>query len=284
MAAIASTLEGRFAETSTSFRTFEPFFADFTPPQVLTAGDRIDLPVTVRNYTGGALATAVQFATQSADLRIEGSASQNGTLAANESGNFAFRLHADAPAEKASLRAAARAGGGMGDALRRELRVQPNGQRVTTTRADLITRAGATTFEGVAIPASAIAGATRAELCLYPNFAALLWHSAAAIVREPHGCAEQITSAGYANLIALRFARATSGGRASDAKWEKSALTHVRQAVEALKGLADASGGGVPYWRSEKPNVAVTAQALSFLLEAREAVPVDTALIESLVA
>lgn len=283
VAAIASTLDGRFAETVTSFRAFQPFFADFTPPQVLTAGDRIDLPVTVRNYTPGALATALRFAPQSAALRIEGNASQNGTLAANESRNFAFRLHADTPAEKATLQATARAGGSVGDALRRELRVQPDGQRVTTTRADLITRAGATALDGVAIPATAIAGATRAELRLYPNTAALLWESAAAIVREPHGCAEQITSAGYANLIALRFARATSGGTV-DAKWEKAALTHVRVAVDALKGLADANNGGVPYWHSEKPDTAVTAQALSFLLEVREAVPVDAALIESLVA
>ena len=46
----ASTLGGNTGAGIASFQTFLPFFAALDPPQVLTTGDRIALPITLRNY------------------------------------------------------------------------------------------------------------------------------------------------------------------------------------------------------------------------------------------
>ena len=50
VSAIASTLDGHVATTTKEIRAFQPFFAELDPPKVLTVGDEIHLPVTVRNY------------------------------------------------------------------------------------------------------------------------------------------------------------------------------------------------------------------------------------------
>lgn len=46
----ASTLHGNVGAGAAGFRTMLPFFAALEPPQVLTVGDRITLPVALRNY------------------------------------------------------------------------------------------------------------------------------------------------------------------------------------------------------------------------------------------
>src|SRR5262249_1300626 len=140
-------------------------------------------------------------------------------------------------------------------------RVHPDGQEVTQNLGDLIT--GPTSFT-VTIPQAAIRGATRGELRLYPNVASLLLESASAILITPHGCAEQTISAGYANLVAWRFAHAAG---ITDAQIEKRALANVRLAVDSLGGFRNYDGG-VRYWTTGDPDVAVSAYALSFLVEA----------------
>ncbi len=48
---IASTLDGRLATVDKEVKSFQPFFVEHDPPKVLTLGDRISLPVVIRNYT-----------------------------------------------------------------------------------------------------------------------------------------------------------------------------------------------------------------------------------------
>jgi len=50
MAVIGSTEDGEIGTAETEIRAFQPFFAELDPPRVLTQGDRISLPVVLRNY------------------------------------------------------------------------------------------------------------------------------------------------------------------------------------------------------------------------------------------
>src|SRR6185295_263443 len=42
--------DGELGTAETEIRAFQPFFAELDPPRVLTEGDRISLPVVLRNY------------------------------------------------------------------------------------------------------------------------------------------------------------------------------------------------------------------------------------------
>jgi hypothetical protein len=274
IAAVASTLDGRIVESEGEVRAFQPFFLEFSPPLVLTDGDQMSLPMTVRNY--GARAESVGLSLQlGAGLVGVGAATASVPVPANGSANAAFVVQARGTLERVAARVVAK-GARAQDAIEKSIRVHPDGQEVSRTYGDLVE--GATAFP-VSIPAAAIAGATRAELRVYPNLGSLLLESAEALLVTPHGCAEQTISAAYANLIAWRFAQA-AGVR--NALVEKRALGHVRLGVEQLEGFRT-PGGGLGYWHRGDADIAVTAQALSFLVEAAALIPVETEKITTLI-
>jgi hypothetical protein len=258
VAAFASTLDGRIAESETEFRAFQPFFLDFNPPQTLTDGDQVEIPATIRNYQQRAQPVSVML--EANDWSKVGSSSQRVTVPPNSSLNVNYVVQAKRPLDRARLRIIAKAGR-VQDAVEKSARVHPDGQEVVQTFGDFFT--GQTSFS-VPIPGAAIANANRAELRIYPNIASLLLESSSAILTAPHGCAEQTVSAGYANLVALRFARAAG---ITNPQIEKRALANIQLAVDGLGAFRNYDGG-VRYWATGEPDVAVTAYALNFLVEA----------------
>ncbi len=279
VAVIASTMDGRMAEAESDVRTFQPLFLDFNPPAVLTEGDKIELPVAVRNY---------QDHEQKADVTLQpndwsiaqGSATQGLMVPANSSVNATYVVQAKKMSDKAKQRITVGAGsnvstGSNNDAIEKSLRVHPDGQEIVQSSGDFVL--GDTAFV-VTIPANAKPNSVRGELRLYPNVASLLLESASAILIAPHGCAEQTISAGYANLVAWRFARAAG---IIDPRIEKRAMTNVHIAVERLKAFQH-SGGGISYWGAGEADIAVSAYALSFLIEAEPMAAMDRDDIQAL--
>lgn len=260
VAAIASTLDGRQVESESSLRAFQPFFLDFDPPATLTQGDRIEMPVMVRNYLDQAQQVEVTLQ-PNAWSTVEQGVRRQVRVAANSSETVTFAVLAKSAADKAAQRLAAEAGREK-DLIEKTSVVHPDGQFVTQTVGDLV--AGTAAFQ-VSLPPAAIPGVTTSELRLYPNIFSILAEGAAGLLVKPHGCAEQTTSAGYANLIALRFARAA--GVATPA-FEASALKNIQLTLDQLPAFAG-SGGGLSYWGSGAGDVAVTAYALDFLLAVR---------------
>lgn len=275
VAAFASTLDGRTAEAEADLRVFQPFFLDFNPPVTLTEGDQIDLPVTIRNYQAQpqAVSLTLQPNTWSA---LQSPATQTTSIPAGSSQNLSYQLTANRSLDKAPYRLIAKAGR-EGDAIEKASLVHPDGQQVVQNFGDLLLNK--TTFS-VRIPTTAISTANRGELRIYPNFASLLIESANSILIGPHGCAEQTISAGFANLTALRFARA-AGIR--DAKIETQALKNIHSTLDAIKSFRTPSGG-LRYWSGREPDIAVTAHAVSFLVAAIEVTAVDRDEIQQLIA
>ena len=266
VAVIASTLDGRIVETESDLRSFQPFFLEFNPPPILTEGDQLELPVTVRNYLNTTQKAEITIAPNNWST-LQGSKGRVMELPANSSANVSFSVKAIASKEKATQRISAIAGPNR-DAIEKAVRVHPDGQEVTHTSGDLILNR---TAFNVLIATNAIAGGTHGELRIYPNIATILLESASAILITPYGCAEQTISAGYSNLVAWRFAKAAG---ITDPKIEKVALANIRKAIEKLS-LFKNSTGGIGYWSRENADVAVTAHALSFLIEAGKTLPVE---------
>jgi hypothetical protein len=273
LAVIASTLDGRVAETESSIHSFQPFFLSFNPPPVLTAGDRLDLPVTVRNYTKRARKATIQLEPNNWSSVHDG-ASKKISIPANDSANTTFAITAEKPAVAGTARIIAGSGANR-DAIEKTLKVHPDGREITQIAGDLIT---AKTSLKVTIPSTAIDGANHGEIHLYPNLASMLFESASAVLETPHGCAEQTISAGYANLVALRYARAAG---LSSASLEERARKNVDIALSNLPAFEHASGG-ISYWTTTDPDIAVTAYAINFLVEASAVLSVDPDDIEPL--
>lgn len=274
IAAIASTLDGRQVETESSLRVFQPFFLDFDPPLVLTQGDKIGMPVTVRNYLNHALAVDLALMPNTWS-RISGKGRLAVTIPPNTSDQQSFDVEVVSSRKKAAQRITAR-GGPLSDAIERTTDVHPDGQSISQVVSDFVV--GKASFS-VPLPATAINGATVSELRLYPNVLSVLNESAAALLVTPHGCAEQTTSAGFANLIALRYARAT--GLATPAL-EATAMKNIRLAVDGLAAYRGADGG-VSYWGGGNGDPSVAAYVLEFLLAAQPVLQMNSERIGELV-
>ncbi len=260
VAAFASTLDGRTGETELELRTFQPFFLDFNPPANLTVGDQIELPVTIRNYLDRVQSVNVRLEPNSWSS-VTGGSSKRASVPPNDSVDVTYTVLAKNVTDQASQRIVS-SSGPVSDAIGKTSRVHPDGQEVVRTFGDFVS--GKSSF-AVSIPFNAVPGANRGELRVYPNIASLLLESATAILTTPHGCAEQTISAGYSNLVALRFARAMGE---VDPVFEKRAMANVQLAVESL-GALRGGNGGIRYWpASSAPDIAVTAHAVSFLAEA----------------
>lgn len=270
VAVFASTQDGRSAESEADLLAFQPFFIDHNPPPVLTAGDEINLPVTIRNYLNQEQKVAVEMQAN-AWSEVQSPARQQVNVPANGSSNVIYALRAKAPDAAAHQRIVASAK--ESDAIEKTLQVHPDGQEVTQTVGDVLV--GASSLK-VTIPPSTIPGATRGELRLYPSLLSTLIENMDGIIERPYGCAEQTTSAGYANLIALRFARSV-GYR--NAKLESRAIQYIAEARDRLLSFT-AHGGGITYWGRGDADVALTAYAVMFLIDASPFVEVDRDILQ----
>ena len=274
LAVVASTKDGRIAEAEGDFRTFQPFFLEFNPPQTLTVGDEVTLPVTARNYLDKSRTAKIRVVPNNWSEILDGGA-QTVDIQAGDAVNTAFTLRALHPDFKAALRVIAETGissgetksGQTGDAIEKSLRVHPDGREIVQTYGDMST--GALSFN-ISIPKDAVdvttgaTGVRRGELKIYPNTVSILFESVSAMLREPTGCGEQTASLGYANLTALRFARSIG---IRDEKIDKIAFGNIGKAVESLKNFTKRDGG-VGFYPNYEPDAVLTAYVLGFLLEA----------------
>jgi hypothetical protein len=272
LTATASTPDGRLAQGSADIRAFQPFFVDLNPPPVLTAGDRVDLPVPVRNYLDQPQAVTVELQNNQWS-ELEGASRRQADAPANGSATVVFPLVAKSAIDAGHLRVVAQGAHG-GDAIDKPVRVHPDGQETTQSAADLVS--GRTALK-MNIPAVAIAGATRGELRVYPSPLATLRDATKDVLSRPYGCAEQTTSAGQSNLVALRYARSVSFRNAT---FEKQAIRNLELTRDRLKTYV-APGGGVSYWGNGSADLAVTAYALRFLAEASEFIQIDPKLVQT---
>jgi hypothetical protein len=185
---------------------------DLNPPPVLTSGDRVDLPVTVRNYTAHEQKVAVELQ-QNEWSKVDGTLARRLTVAPNSSANVAYSIQAVSTSGAVWQRVTAVAGKDR-DAIEKPIRIHPDGQEVKQTIGDLMS--GRLDFN-VTIPPAAIPGATRGEIRLYPNVLAMLLESAGAILITPH-VADRASSRRKKPLSLLHHARAIEIPRLTDSK------------------------------------------------------------------
>jgi hypothetical protein len=266
IAVIASTLGGRIAEGSASVKAFQPFFVDLDPPRVLTEGDRISLPLPVRNYLDSEQSVALNIAAP-AGLSLDGPATQTLRVGQNASVNAVAQLRATAATAGAPLRVTARARGAA-DAIEKPIAIHPEGELKSRTVSDILNSTSALRLE---IPDGMIAGSLRAEIRLYPSVLSQVAESAYALLQKPHGCGEQTISSTYPNLLLLTLLKeAGKPNPALEARAQRNLAAGYRRLLNY-----QAPEGGFTYWGTGQPDRWLTEYALEFLGDAGDHLDVD---------
>jgi len=272
----ASTLGGNTGAGIASFQTFLPFFAALDPPQVLTTGDRIALPITLRNYLDHRVKVHNEL-TAAPWLRID-TPPATITIPAQDSASPTATITPISPILSGKILFTARPEGDTGDSIERPITVHPDGLEAAVTTAGIVN--GPTTFT-LTIPADAMPGSSDATLKLYPNLSAHLRDALVAMTAYPDGCAEQIISIAWPSLLLQRYAAMLP---APDKKLVQQTRLNLAAAYANLLADRDSSGG-FRYWPNDKqPDLALTAYAIQFLTAAREFTAIDDGVIKSAVA
>jgi hypothetical protein len=277
MSVIASTESGQIGVAEKELRTFQPLFLEHDPPKILTEGDRINLPVVIRNYSAKSQTLETELKGESWFSALS-APRQSVTVAANSDASTIFSFRADHSVRKGKQRVTAH-NSETGDAVEREVRVHPDGQEISSSVAQVL--AGPSNSLEIEVPDNAIPGSIDAELRLYPNLIAQVLDAMHGIGQRPAGCAEQITSVAYVNLMGLQvLAKATRSNDSSNprAQLAASAKKAVQDGYSQLVDLQQ-SDGGFAYWQSKVSDLALTAYVLRFLEGASEFIEVDRSVI-----
>lgn len=270
MVVVGSTEDGQIGMTEKEIKAFQPFFIDHDPPRVLTEGDEISLPVTVRNYLEREQKVDLEIKPESW-FSLIGPTRKQFNVASSDAMRETFDLRAIAAIKNGKQRITA-TGNDDSDAIEKPVTVHPDGEERSVTDGDIIADRSALELD---IPETMIPNSKRAELKVYPNLMTHVVESVEGIMQRPYGCGEQTISSTYPSLLLSRFYKQSGG----DFPLRGRAERYLHEGYERLLTYRH-ENGGFTYWGKGEPDLALTAYALRFLTAASEVISVDPAAIK----
>jgi hypothetical protein len=101
-------------------------------------------------------------------------------------------------------------------------------------------------------------GSLKAEFRAYPNVLGSMMDGVKGIIREPHGCFEQVSSSNYPNIFALLYLNEMN---VDDPKTKKDAKKFLSKGYAKLAGY-ECIGGGFDWYGQSPANMRLTAYGL----------------------
>ncbi|MFT5128866.1 MAG: hypothetical protein ACI8W8_002485, partial [Rhodothermales bacterium] len=206
-----------------------PFHIQAKLPVVLSAGDRLDLPIQFRNETDKPLdvSTGYSFASQ---IISRGKPPMSFTLAANSANTIFLPLEAKYDEKPGKLAISASAAG-LNDSVSRIITVEPVGFPREFAASQTLEKNAS---EKITLPKEIVPGSLVAKATFYPAPLASMLDGLDSMLREPSGCFEQTSSSTYPNIMILSYLRRT-GKVAPDI--EKRAMELIEKGYKRLIGF-----------------------------------------------
>ena len=260
---------GKMGNLELPITVFQDFFVDIDLPVSLSLGDQVTVPLTCYNYLKEP--QDVRLTVTSADWF--------------ESPLQAFTLHVNPGEVKSAglplkvlgvglhtLKVVAQ-GTKMADAIEREIRVVPTGERTEYTRNDVLKNGFADTFM---VPAEAIPGSQSLWVRFYPSHFSQVVEGLDSILQAPYGCFEQTSSCTYPNVLVLDYMKRT--GRITP-EIEIKARKFITTGYQRLLTF-EVLGGGFEWFGRPPANVCLTAYGILEFTDMARVQPVDEAVTE----
>jgi len=272
LTALASSQDGRLGSATGGLRVFQDFFVDLDLPLALTVGDEVAIPVGVFNYLTEE--QTVRLEVEDADwFEFLDEATKEITIAGNDIDVVYFRIRAQAfgnfPFTVTAL------GSQMSDAIRREVRVYPDGKEIRASYSDRLTP-GETVNKTVTIPVDAILGTQSLTVKVYPGVVSQVVEGLEGILRMPNGCFEQTSSSTYPNVLVLDYLQ-SSGQIAPEIQFK--AEEYINLGYQRLTTF-EVNGGGFSLFGSPPADRMLTAYGLQEFSDMARVHNVDSALVD----
>jgi len=270
MAVSAVSVGGALGSTTAPLKVFQEFFVEPDLPVSVTQHDELTLPVAVYNYLPEP---------QDVHLRLErdhrilllGDPVQSVRVQPNAVARAAFEIRAVKPGQaQVTITATGRQ---VTDAVRRPLRIEPDGREVVTVHSGVLT---GNASHRVAFPENAIEDASSLTVKLYPSVFSETMEGLENLFKLPYGCFEQTSSCTYPNVLVLRYLKAT--GQVTP-EIEMKARHYINVGYQRLLTF-EVPGGGFEWFGRPPANVVLTAYGILEFTDMAKIHPVDPSVID----
>ena len=207
MSMIVSTQRGTLGTATASLKVFQDFFVDLDLPVVLTQGDQVSLPIAIYNYTDAKGEARLKLKGEDWFALMDDSGEKSVVVDAQHVGGSQFTLEAKRIGKfKLTLTAQMTGSAKRADVVVREIEVVPNGREQNIVFNGQLESTASHTLE---FPPTAIDGASKIFVRLYPGPLSEIIEGMDSILRMPGGCFEQTSSSTYPNVLALDYMKRT---------------------------------------------------------------------------
>lgn len=272
LTALASTQNGRLGSGVGSLRVFQDFFIDLNLPQALTVGDEISVPVGVFNYLPDAQTVTLTVEPDDWYTLLD-EPSKTIEIGGNDITVVYFRIRAQAFGERPFQVTAI--GSQMSDAIRKTVRVFPNGKEIRSAVSDRLTPEQPVR-QTVTIPADAITGTQQLTVKIYPGVVSQVVEGLDSMLRMPNGCFEQTSSSTYPNVLVLDYLQTTEQ---ASPEVQFKAEDYINIGYQRLTTF-EVDGGGFSLFGSPPADRMLTAYGLQEFADMSRVHDVDPALID----
>ncbi len=273
MTALASSQDGQLGSATAPLRVFQDFFVDLDLPVSLTVGDEISIPVGVYNYL--AEEQTVRLEIEEADwFELLDESVKEISIASNDITVVYFRIKAkDFGTQPVKVTAW---GSKMSDAIRKEVRVYPDGKQINFSSSDRID-AENPVLQTASIPSEAIAGTQKLSVKIYPGVISQIVEGLDSLLRMPYGCFEQTSSTTYPNILVLDYLKTTDQ---ASPEVQFKAEEYINLGYQRLVTFEVGSSGGFSLFGEAPADPMLTAYGLQEFNDMSRVLDVDPAIME----
>jgi hypothetical protein len=232
--AAGHTLDGRIAETTAELTSRKPLVLQPKLPIEVTAGDKIDVPLSIANNTGNQQTVNLQV--HSGDLNLVGGKKTDALILHPEQrARRVYRFEPGIVDGEAKVRFAGdTAKKDFEDTIEANIKVVPQGFPIVGSQSDLLEGAAR---NDLVLPETWIPGTLKYQVSFYPSTLADLQKGLEAMLREPCGCFEQTSTSNYPNLLVLNYLKETDQAKPEVARRAQDLLARGYQMLTSFECL-----------------------------------------------
>ncbi|HWY87856.1 MAG TPA: alpha-2-macroglobulin family protein, partial [Gemmataceae bacterium] len=272
LSASANSLGGALGGVNVPLKVFQDFFVDIDLPVNLTQTDEVAFPVAVYNYLKIPQTVKLELQQEPWFELVDGDGlTRSLDLKPNEVTSVKFRIRAGKIGfQSLTVKAF---GSNKSDAVKRVVEVVPNGERFEKIVTD---RLSGKVNQTIAIPAGAIADASKLFVRLYPGLMSQVMDGMEGMMRMPGGCFEQTSSSAYPNILVIDYIKKT---KMTSPQILLKAEEYLNVGYQRLLTF-ERPGGGFDWWGSGEPLIWLSAYGLQEFSDMARVYPVDRGIID----
>ena len=253
--------DGSIGRGEFNFATGLPLSIDAKIPTELVSGDKIQLPIFIKNTTDETIDGRV-IVTSPKQLLVNSKPTQV-TLAAGETKVIYLSATASSTIGEGKLEIAFNSRS-YSDKLTRLIEVSPKGfpAKIDFSGQDL-------SKVYLVNPQNIVPGSMRVNFTAFPNVMSELMSGVDAILREPYGCFEQTSSSNYPNIMVLQYLRAT---KTNNATLEARATDLLNKGYQKLVSF-ETKENGYEWFGASPAHEALTAYGLMEFVDMKTVYP-----------